>query len=558
MPGKKTVRSPRATTVVVAALLLVAFMPGIAASHPDHDETAPGKNVPVPDSEAERQLALVSALERADLQAALEPIGLSECVGGNAAGYPCDGVDLLAFLPLSTLGGGDGNDIWGWTDPGTARDFVIMGRTSGVTFVEITNPTKPKVVGTLPTHSFVSIWRDLKVYDSHAFIVSEAQFSGLQVFDLRQLLTQKQTPHVFTETAFLGSFSSAHNIAINEETGFAYAVGTNTCSGGLHMVDIRNPAAPVDAGCYSGDGYTHDAQCVVYNGPDVTYHGRELCFASNEDTLTIVDVTDKAQPTQLARQTYAGVGYSHQGWLTADHRFFVADDELDEVAGAAKTTTYVWDVTDVANPVVDFTFAGATGAIDHNQYVRGNRSYQANYKAGLRIIDISGIDGGTASEVAYFDTFPDSNGPQFDGAWSSYPFYRANVIAVSTIDRGLFILGYADGDDAVAVADLDSRSSQPREDRWRATAAVEVRNGLNHPVLGATVTVRWANRKVRTCTTNDKGRCRVSVLRDNRFAKISYRIVDIDSGDAAYASWRNGDSDGDSNGLRHAVRRPAS
>jgi choice-of-anchor B domain-containing protein len=101
-------------------------------------------------------------------------------------------------------------------------------------------------------------------------------------------------PVTFANTAHYDDFGSAHNIAINEDSGFAYAIGTGTCSGGLHMV--QNPASPTNAGCYSGDGYTHDTQCVIYNGPDADYQGAEVCFSSNEDTLTIVDVSNKAAP----------------------------------------------------------------------------------------------------------------------------------------------------------------------------------------------------------------------------------------------------------------------
>ena len=37
---------------------------------------------------------------------------------------------------------------------------------------------------------------------------------------------------------------------------------------GLHVIDVTNPFNPTFRGCYSGDGYVHDAQCVIYHGPD--------------------------------------------------------------------------------------------------------------------------------------------------------------------------------------------------------------------------------------------------------------------------------------------------
>ena len=241
--------------------------------------------------------------------AAAQAAAATTCSGGSAAGYPCSNIDLQAFLPLSTFGTGEGNDIWGWTDTTSGREFAIMGLTDGTVFVEITSPSSPVYLGKLPTATSNSSWRDIKVYNDYAFIVSEASSHGMQVFDLSILLTAS-TGTTFSANVRYTSFGNAHNIAINEDSGFAYAVGSNTCSGGLHMINIANPLAPVFAGCYSGDGYVHDTHCVIYNGPDTTYSGKELCFCSNEDTITIVDVTTKSAPIQLSRTTYPSDGYS--------------------------------------------------------------------------------------------------------------------------------------------------------------------------------------------------------------------------------------------------------
>jgi len=147
---------------------------------------------------------------------------------------------------------------------------------------------------------------------------------------------------VFSETAHYNDNSSAHNIVINEESGFASIVGAagiNSCNGGLHMVDINNPTNPVFTGCFANDGYTHDAQCVVYNGPDIDHSGKEICVNSNEDTVTVVDVSDKSNPVQLSRISYSGSGYTHQVWLTKDQNFFLLGDELDELDFGHNTRT---------------------------------------------------------------------------------------------------------------------------------------------------------------------------------------------------------------------------
>ena len=237
----------------------------------------------------------------------------------------------------------------------TGHEYALVGRESGTSFVDVSDPEHPLYVGNLPTRTFSSAWRDIKTYHDHAFVVADrSPDHGMQVFDLNQLRGVTSPPVTFRPTAeyhgpgFGGSFGgflgSAHNLAIDEETGFAYVVGSNTCAAGLHMIDIRNPARPRFAGCFSADGYTHDAQCVVYRGPDGRFSGRELCFAANEDTLTIVDVQDKRRPAMLARAGYAGFGYTHQGWLTEDQRYFLLDDEFDELNDHHGTRTYIWDV----------------------------------------------------------------------------------------------------------------------------------------------------------------------------------------------------------------------
>ncbi len=57
----------------------------------------------------------------------------------------------------------------------------------------------------------------------------------------------------------------------------------------------------------SQDGYTHDNQCITYDGPDERFTGREICFDYNEDSVTpIVDVTDKLNPKQFPKVGYSG------------------------------------------------------------------------------------------------------------------------------------------------------------------------------------------------------------------------------------------------------------
>ncbi len=374
-----------------------------------------------------------------------QPLSFTPCEQGLAAVYPCRNAHLLSYLPLAALGGsGSGNDLWGWAEPQSGREFVLFGRSDGTAFVEVTDPRRPLFVGKLPTASGSSFWRDIKVYGHYALVVSEAPFHGLQVFDLNHLLAVTSPPQNFAADAWYTGFSNAHNLVVNEETGFAYAVGSNTCSGGLHAIDLSDPLAPRYAGCFAADGYTHDAHCVLYRGPDVQFVGREICFCANEDTLTIVDMTDKAAPHMLSRTDYVARGYTHQGWLTPDHAYFLLDDEFDETLLPSNTRTYLWDVADLTAPSVRGVFMNSTTAIDHNQYVREWRGhwlvFQANYRAGLRVLELFDTANAGLREIAFFDIYPADDLPSFNGAWSVYPFLPSGTVAVSGIEQGLFLV----------------------------------------------------------------------------------------------------------------------
>lgn len=353
------------------------------------------------------------------------------CEGGMANGYPCSGYDLQAKLFLAEMGAADGNDSWGWTDPQDGKEYAIVGLDNGTAFIDISNPNSVVYLGKLPTHTSPSIWRDIKVYNNYAFVVSEAGGHGMQVFDLTRLRNVANPPETFTEDAHYDDFGNAHNIVINEDTGFAYAVGTSTFNGGPHFIDISNPLNPTSAGGYSASGYTHDAQVIVYDGPDTDYTGREIYFGSNEDQVVILDVTNKNNPQLISTINYGSVGYTHQGWLTEDRNYFLIGDELDELDFGFGTRTIVANVENLDGPYFFFQYFGNINAIDHNGYVVGNTFYLANYSGGMRAIDISDIANQNMQEVGYFDTYPSNNDANFHATWNVYPFFASRNIVIS-------------------------------------------------------------------------------------------------------------------------------
>ena len=445
LPQEETVESDRFGGLVVAGADLVAV-------------GAPGMH---------HQAGSVHVFERGDagwgdgemLVSAPDMLGAlvgeeRRCIEGKVGPFDCDEVELLAYVPPSLLRaegrtrGVRANDNWGWTDPVTSREYALVGRNDGTSFVDITDPTNPMLVGDLPKPWGTppsQLWRDIKTYKDHAFVVADgAGEHGMQVFDLTRLrdISVDEMPALFEPDFHYTRIGSSHNIAINEETGIAYTIGGggagDTCGGGLHMINVDDPKNPEFVGC-APTGGTHDTQCVIYRGPDEDYQGRELCFNSNGRNFQIQDVTDKDNPVVVANPSSPNPAYIHQGWLTEDHSYFYQDDESDVIAGNVETTrTLIWDVTDLEDPVLVREFMGSMPASAHNLYIRDDLMYQANYLYGLHILDVS--DPENPREVGYFDTAPYKEGPGFGGAWSNYPYFPSGTVIVTSMQEGLFIL----------------------------------------------------------------------------------------------------------------------
>jgi len=289
-------------------------------------------------------------------------------------------------------------------------------------------------------------------------------------------------------------FGSAHNIFVNEDSGYLYSVGIfdggngtfddEINTGGIQIVDVRDGFNPVKVGFYNTANYTHDIQCVIYHGPDTAFVGHEICFAftPSVNAVTILDVSNKSDIIEVSRtEGLNETQYVHQGWVTSSHEFLLMDDELDEFSGTVdEQTTYIYDVRDLSAPLLVSLFESNLTVIDHNQYIIDNGksaesgefrgySFQSNYEAGLRVINIDGIAEGAIFEVAYFDSYvwaqrnfnvsvnetdwdlieaERHDSVNFRGAWSVYPFFKPNknesaysdIVVLQNINTGLMVL----------------------------------------------------------------------------------------------------------------------
>ena len=152
----------------------------------------------------------------------------------------------------------------------------------------------------------------------------------------------------------------------------------------------------------------------------------------------MVDVTDKAAPRLISSITYSNGGYTHQGWIDAEQRYFYLGDELDEVRYGNPTRTLVFDMSDLDNLSLHHTYLGVTDAIDHNGYTHGNHYFQASYTAGFREIDISDIQNQRMQETGFSIPFLQITALLSTGFGMFILFLKAESLPLATAVGGCF------------------------------------------------------------------------------------------------------------------------
>lgn len=376
-------------------------------------------------------------------------------------GFPSRGVTLLSWLPLNALPGDSeaGADCWGYTSS-SGREYAIMCVHNGTSFIDVTDPVNPRVVGFVGGAS--SLWHDptpwktgvrpsrlgarfscdAAVVGEYCYAASDVEGgSGIQIIDLRRI-DDGVVKHV--QNWSVGGLKSAQTLSADPIGRRLWACGSNIANGGLMCIDLADPENPVLAGAWTEQPVL---DAFVFAATRGASPGRSLvaCFAGGpaggvEGGLVIVDATDPAKIGAVGRASYPGIASSRQGWTTEDQRYLYLGDALDGPAqGVPAAATRIFDIADPTAPkYLGWFTTTASTAIDHNQVVAWGRLCQANGAAGLRVLDLS--EPTAPMEVAFFDTYPEDDEAKEKGAWGVYPLFSSGTILVSDMQRGLFVL----------------------------------------------------------------------------------------------------------------------
>ncbi|MBT0585108.1 choice-of-anchor B family protein [Alteromonas oceanisediminis] len=385
------------------------------------------------------------------------------CVDGQSEGFECRNISMVAHVPLSALptNSTSANDIWGHVDLNDMREYALIGLRRGVAVLDVTDAQNPTVVGSVSGQS--TTWRDIKVYQyystssqrwkAYAYAGADSVTEGLTIIDLTNLpnsisLDRRTQDDRLAHNVYISNVDYTTNTALTGRDALLHVTGTNNFGGSWRTFSLRNPQAPHPA--YQLDGatrfdYTHDASSLLINDARATRDcvngssdGCSVMLDFNENELRLWDHTESNSATELGSETYPNAAYVHSGWWSEDKQYVILHDELDEQNSGLNTTVHFFDISDLNSPTLVASWEGPTRAIDHNGFTRGNRYYMSNYERGLTILDIS--DPLAPEEIGYFDTFPSSNNPSFNGNWGVYPYLPSGNILASDIQGGLYIL----------------------------------------------------------------------------------------------------------------------
>ena len=387
----------------------------------------------------------------------------TDCVGGSAGGFACNSINLQAHVALNTFDSnpGSANDIWGFVDLNTEREYAIIGLQNSTAVVDVTDPENPVEIGFVTGQN--TIWRDIKVYQffdagadrwrAYAYVTADSANDRLTIIDLSDLpnsirLVGRLTSETRAHNVYIGNVDYSSGITIDGHQPVLFTGGSNLSGGGFRAYSLANPENPALTSASPLSAYMHDASSLIVDDARVNsqcINAVQTCpvlLDFNESSIELWDYSSPNDPRRLnpASITYVGAAYIHSGWWSENKLFMFVHDELDEQSFGLNTTLRVFDLSNLTAPTLVETWSGSTGAIDHNGYVRGNRYYMSNYTRGLTVLDISDPSNIPMNPAGFFDTYTVTNTTSFNGAWGVYPFLPSGNILVSDINSGLYIL----------------------------------------------------------------------------------------------------------------------
>ncbi len=312
--------------------------------------------------------------------------------------------------------------LWGYAGP-NGREYAILGCNTGTAFYDITDTANIHEVDFVT--GVTSGWREMKVFSSYAYVVSEGTNSRLQIIALQYLPDSVSLVATYSYTGYTKTHSISQSGPYLYLNGGDNTIGGSN-QGGITILDITNPQSPVKRGQWS-NLYVHD--CRIVN--DTIYAAN-----INNGRITVINAINKDNLVTVNSWVNNPNPFPHNCALPNNRRYIYTTDETSTPNGKLK----VWDKQNLANVtlVTSWQPTNITTSIVHNIEIFNNLAVIAHYTAGIRILDITNPT--TPLEIAWYDTFPSSNSAQYSGCWGVFMFPSSGKIIGSDMSGGLFVI----------------------------------------------------------------------------------------------------------------------
>ncbi len=342
-----------------------------------------------------------------------------------------NGVTFFGHLDQPHGSSGQGTQYsacWGWTSP-DGREYALLGTFTGTSIIDINSDTL-REVQFIPGPPATYAYREIKTHKQYAYIVSEGG-SGVQIVDLSGLPDTAILIKNFIYTANTPPDSGKNNArshTIAYADGYLYLNGSaNWSPGGVLMFSLLNdPLNPQYAGKYEPK-YVHDS-----------YIRNDTLYAASINTgggLYVVDVKDKAHPSELVYISYTGSG-THHAWASIDGRYAFTTDEI----GTTQSNLKIWDLQNLGpgppyNPAATYSASPITKI--HNVHGRGHYAYISHYAQGMHVVDVH--NPAAPLEAGWYHTYGDTTYGSYAGCWGVYPYFPSGKWIGSDMQTGLYV-----------------------------------------------------------------------------------------------------------------------
>ena len=305
-------------------------------------------------------------------------------------------------------------DVWG--DGNYAYVGSFAG--SGVAIFDVSVPATAFLAGTYnPTSG--GQFKDVKVRNGIGYFASD-NGGGLHVVNV----SNPAAPVLLSQvTAAQSGYNSIHNISVSGN--YLYQADSHTPT--IKVFDISNPLLPT----FVRNLLTTDPSFIH----DMTAIGDRLYTSGFGGKTDIYDITNIGTVAPILLGSINSGSNSHSNWASNDGKLLVSAREI------SNGDVRLYDISNPGSPILRSTINAASLGISafspHNPIIVGDRLYISWYQAGLQVLDIS--DPGNPFRIGSFDTYPGAVSG-FDGNWGVYPFLGQDRVLLSDLDGGLFIV----------------------------------------------------------------------------------------------------------------------